>query len=365
MNHTTFVFQNSDLKTMDLEVFSVRQAPFSIHGLYKPLEAGVFRRMPEAVAATVSEKVLRLSTNTAGGRIRFRTDSDYIAVGAVYPPMNFVSPNSSLLSCAGAFCFDLYADGHFCSVLHPKSVEQDGRMPRFLLPLQEGDAIFESGYGLDGKKMREITLCMPIFYEVREVYVGLQKGSRLEACDPYPNRKPVVFYGSSITQGACASRPGNTYQNVLSRRLNFDYINLGFSGNAKAEETMIDYLCGLEMSVLVFDYDHNASSPEKLRETHLPALLKLRKTYPELPIILMSRPNHCAGIEQVKQRIAVIEESLQVFLDRGDTKMHFVNGQDIYNRYDPDMMTLDDTHPTDFGFFCMAEALQGVLEQYL
>lgn len=371
MKKEEFLFRNPDIRARELDVFSIRQAPFSVHGLYHPEEPGIFRRMPKEAAEKVSPNVLRLSTNTAGGRIRFRTDSDYIGVGAIYPKMDFVSPNSACLSNAGAFCFDLYADGHFETVLHPKETELDGRMPRFLLVHEEepgqrsGDCRFESGRQLEGRRMRDITICMPNFFDVREVYIGLVKGSRLEACDPYPNEKPVVFYGSSITQGACASRPGNTYQNVLSRRLNFDYINLGFSGNAKAEPAIIDYLCSLDMKVLVFDYDHNASSPEKLRESHYPALVKLRKEKPDLPIILMSRPNHCAGIEQVKQRIAVIEESLAKFQERGERKMHFVSGQDIFYSYDRDMMTLDDTHPTDFGFFCMAEALQGVLELYL
>ena len=359
-NHPGFTFQNPAIASNDLAVYNARNIPFRSHGLYKPETPGLFRRMPEEAASKVSEKVLRLSTNPAGARLRFQTDSDYIAVGAIYPPIEYVSPCSAALSNAGAFCFDLYTDDQFRSVLHPTTVIQDGNIPRFHI---EGNQ-FEAAYNLGSQKKRTITLHFPSFVNISQVYVGVRNGSMLEPSEPYRNEKPVVFYGSSITQGACASRPGNIYQNILSRRLHFDYLNLGFSGSAKAEDAIIDYLCTLDMCMLVFDYDHNASSPENLEKTHYPALRKLRTAHPDIPILLLSRPNLCGGKEQVLQRIAVIEKSYRKLKELGDEKLHFINGQEILASYDSEMVTLDDTHTTDFGFLCMAEAIQKVMSLY-
>lgn len=112
----------------------------------------------------------------------------------------------------------------------------------------------------------------------------------LKQAPKYAVKKPVVYYGSSITQGACASRPGNCYESILSRRLDCDYINLGFSGSAKGEDAIVDYIIGLDMSVFVMDYDYNAPTPEHLEKTHSKMFKAIRAEHPTLPIIIMPRP---------------------------------------------------------------------------
>ena len=79
---------------------------------------------------------------------------------------------------------------------------------------------------------------------------------------------PVVFYGSSITHGAAAGRPGNTYENFISQKYNLDYVNLGFAGQAKGEVNMAEYIAGLRMCAFVCDYDHNAPDADYLEKTH-------------------------------------------------------------------------------------------------
>jgi hypothetical protein len=313
------------------------------------------------VAENTSKNVRTLCTNTAGGRIRFKTDSSFIAIGAVCPQMEFPSPYSTALCGGGAYSFDVYADGKFCKIIYPRSVIQTGNVNHFMIP----DDRFEGCIDLEESKMREITVNFPSFLDISEVYVGLKEGAILEEGMPYVNEKPVVFYGSSITHGACASRPGNTYENVVSRRLNMDYLNLGFSGSAKAEKAIIEYISTLEMRVFVFDYDHNARDPEFLRNTHYPALEIFRAAQPDTPIVLMSRPNQCFGERDSLERVEVIKESLQKLLDHGDKNVHFINGQEVFHRYDSEMMTVDGTHPTDFGFFCMAEQVEKVLRRYI
>ena len=356
-----FVFRHPNICTEHMTVYDARKEPFRICGLYQSKEPGIFKRMPTEVAEKVSKRVRLLHTNTAGARLRFVTDSPFVAVGAVYPPMEFPSARTVAFAAAGAFSFDLYADGKYCRILWPMELVQRGSVISFDIP----DGQYESICELGEKKLRQITLNFPSFVNIRDVYIGLQEGAVLEAAPEYANKKPVVFYGSSITQGACASHPGNIYQNILSRQLNFDYINLGFASGAKAEDAIIYYLCTLDMCMLVFDYDHNAKDVEYLEKTHLPALRKLRTAHPDIPFIVLSRPNRDPSEEQALERAKLIEKNCRILSNEGKAPVHFVDGQAVFHSHDSEMMTIDGTHPTDLGFHCIAEALYGPMEKYL
>ena len=355
-----FVFTQPGLIHENMAVYNGRKAPFRLYGLYKPEEPGIFRRTPQEVAENTSKRVNFLHTNTAGARLRFATDSSYISVGAILPPTEFTSPRNPAFVGGNAYCFDLYVDGEHCRILWPETLLRRENAVSFDFP--EGK--YEAGVTFSQKKVRQITLCFPTFINISDVFIGVEKDCILTAPTEYRNEKPVVFYGSSITQGACASRSGNTYENILSRKLHFDYLNLGFAGACKAEPAIIDYICTLETPLLVFDYDHNARSVEFLEQTHLPALRKLRAAHPDIPFVVMSRPDQDTGETDTIRRAQLIEENCRILQQESNAPVHFVNGIDIFHSHDKDMMTIDGTHPTDLGFYCMAQALYKVLEQY-
>lgn len=357
----TYSFAAPTIRAKEPVVFWAEKAPFRIHGVCPEKENGLFARIPKSVAEQTSERVALLYTNTAGVRLRFATDSSFVAIAALYPAMTFSSLLCAAQSGTSAFCFDLYVDGEHRSVLCPEDfIRQTGSVVSFDL----GDGRYEALAPFGTKRMRQITLCFPAFVNVSDVFVGLEKGATVEAATPYVNDRPVVFYGSSITQGACASRAGNSYPNVLSRKFHFDYINLGFAGACTAEMPMIDYLCRLPMHLLVYDYDHNTPSVEHLRATHLRGLRKLREAHPDIPIVLLSKPNRHNGKEEALARMQVIRESYEALRRESNAPVHFVDGQRIFESHDPSMMTIDGTHPTDLGFFCMAEALSEVFQLY-
>ena len=355
-----FAFRSPKILAEELTIYDARQKPFDLYGLYKPEEPGLFKRMPASIGENVSKNVSVLYTNTAGARLRFTTDSTFIAIGATYASKG-VHPGAILKVPIGGLCFDMYVDGKFHQPMQPIKQTRRGCVTSFDIE----DGRFESCAGFGEKRMREITLNFPSFVNISEVYIGLKQDATLLPGKPYVNEKPIVFYGSSITQGACASRPGNTYQNVLSRRLNFDYINLGFAGSCKAEDILVDYIGTMDMSVMVFDYDHNASNPKQLADTHLRALRRLRAALPNIPFVLMTRPDEDRGEGDTLQRLEIVRESYQALLNDGCGPVELVNGHDIYHSHDSEMMTIDGTHPTDFGFYCMAEALEPVLAKYL
>ena len=330
----------TQIEKEDIKFYSVEEKPFKIHGVYK--EDGKYRRMPEAVAETVSPRVHILSTNTAGGRVRFATDSSYVAISAKSQGFYKTSHGTFINNCG----FDLYADNRFVRSFIPPVDIVDG---------------YESVLELGGeRKMREITIDFPSFSNVIDLYVGLQEDAVIEEASPYKNEKPIVYYGSSITHGGCASRPGMSYEAIIARELNYDYINLGFSGNAKAEVEIADYIAGLDMSLFVYDYDHNAPSVEHLRETHERLFKKVREKHPELPIIIMPRPKYYLNEEEIVKR-DIIKATYENAVASGDKNVYYIDGKEL-TALCKDNGTVDGTHPTDFGFFSMATAIMKVLE---
>lgn len=323
----------------DLRFYDPRQAPFQICGIF--YEDGKFRRLPEAVAKATSAGVLRLHAATAGGRVCFQTDSPYVAIHTKMPRISRMS-HFALTGTAG---FDLYAADRYMGTFAPPFDMQDG---------------YESIIRFGASQMREITINMPLYSEVSELYIGLQEGAAILPPKAYKPIKPIVYYGSSITQGGCASRPGAAYESIISRRLNVDYVNLGFSGNALGEQTMAEYIASLPMSVFVYDYDHNAPTPEHLQATHEKMFLTVRKAHPDIPIVMMTRPKIYLSDAEVQRR-EIVRTTYHNAKDRGDQNVYLLLGSDLMANCGNEG-TVDNCHPTDFGFASMAHALGDLLE---
>jgi len=195
------------------------------------------------------------------------------------------------------------------------------------------------------------------------LYIGLCETSAFKEADSYKNAKQIVYYGSSITQGGCASRPGMSYEAIISRNFNYDYINLGFSGNAKAEDEMIEYIKNLDMSIFVYDYDHNAPTIEHLKETHEKMFLATREKHPLIPVIIMSRPKYFLT-EEESIRQSIIETTYRNAVSMGDSNVYFIDGKTL-TEFCKDSGTVDNCHPTDFGFASMAKALSQVIAKVM
>lgn len=324
------------------EYYNIQESPFETFGLIR--EGGKYRRMPEAVAKSVSEGVFCLHANTAGGRVRFRTDSTSVAIAAKLGPI-YRAPHFAMTGGSG---FDLYETGE----------HTDRYMATFVPPCNMTDG-YESALSTDGK-MREYTINFPLYNDVIELEIGLDIGARLEAPSAYVGELPVVYYGSSITQGGCASRPGRAYQNVISRRFHRDFVNLGFSGNAKGEDNMADYVASLPMSMFVYDYDHNAPTPEHLAATHEKMFRRVRAAHPDIPIILMTRPKLELS-EEEKQRLEIVRTTWENARRAGDENVYFLTGAELMADCG-DEGTVDHCHPTDLGFASMARALGDLMQ---
>ena len=338
----------------NVEWHDIRETPFAIYGLYDPQNEPTFVRMPRPVAESVSGDVANLSTHTAGGRIRFATDSPYIALRASLPWVTHMDH----MALTGSTGFDLYLDRDgsslYISSLRPPAETKNG----FATYVDIHSTELPRG-------MNCYTVNFPLYNAVNTVQIGIEAGSRLEAGAPYRPIAPVVYYGSSITQGGCATRPGNSYQGFLSRWLNVDFINLGFSGSAKGEKEMADYIASLSMSMFVCDYDYNAPDVEHLAKTHYPLYETVRKKYPTLPYLMVSKPDVIRSPEASKKRAAVIRESYEKALKTGDKHVYFLDGATLFGEADAAECTVDGCHPNDLGFYRMAQKMRPFLEEGL
>ena len=216
------VIVNATIRNVDVELFDIRQEPFDIYGLFEPNDPQKerFERIPREVALSVSEGVGVQSYEPAGGKVRFCTDSDYVAIKVETAWMTR-RPHFTFIEAAG---FDMYVD-------------VDGRelLQGVFVPPHDAEGGYEQILRFPDRKRRYLTINFPLHACVKKLQVGLRPGSFLGHGKKYINEKPVVCYGSSITQGTGASRPGTAYCNLLAQRLNVHFYNLGFSGQCRGE----------------------------------------------------------------------------------------------------------------------------------
>lgn len=336
----------------DICYYDVRQQPFALYGFYRPYDEPDFKRIPDRVAETVSPGVAQLAFHTAGGRVRFSTDSQYIAIRADMPHIERMDH----FALTGSSAFDLFLD------------DPETGISRFCYAFRPGFH-FENGYEsikkFESRKMRHFTIHFPSYSKVRTLLIGLQQDAAVGGGMQYRNTAPVVYYGSSITQGGCASRPGNIYQNIISRRLGLDYLNLGFSGNGRGEDEIVEYMAGLDMLAFVSDYDHNAPTAEHLRATHCKMYQKIRAAHPDVPYIMLSRVDFDNDYQQNILRRDVIADTYRYARAQGDRNVYFIDGASVFRGKYKEMCTVDGCHPNDLGFALMADAIEAELQRAL
>ena len=347
MNDITKIDKNFAVEAAEEDglVFrSCQEPPFRVYGLLLPDEnTPYFHRMPQQIADSVSKSVGSLAQKCAGGRVRFRTDSKRVAIRCKLFNISR-SDHFPLTATAG---FDLYDGTDYVKTFRPPVSMEDG---------------YTSEIAFGSAKMRELTINFPLYSGVVSLEIGLEVGATVAEAAPYRITTPVVYYGSSITQGACASRPGTCYQNIITRRLDCDYINLGFSGSAKAEPEIAEYIAGLPMSVFVYDYDHNAPNLEHLQNTHERMFRTVRERNPELPVLMLSKPAWKLNEAWRKRRDVIMQTYLNARA-AGDDKVWFIDGGSMLNMFGGDNGTVDGTHPNNLGMMCMAKAIGDALAE--
>ena len=330
----------------------VKKTPFVIEGLpwFKQNKSAYYRIPKKLTEKDTNEGIIALSNHTAGACVRFRSDSPVIVIRAKLA----YSSDMNHMPRAGSAGFDSYSKPDGGKQLYNKTV-QPGR-----------DQIdIEALLGVNPRKgMCDWQVNLPLYGGVDTVEIGIVKNSRLEKPTPHKVAAPVLFYGSSITQGGCASRPGNAYSSMLCRAVDAPQVNLGFSGSARGEEALAREIGKLKLAAFVYDYDHNAPSAEHLEKTHEKFFRIIRELQPELPVIMLSRCDY-ADHPDCNRRREIVRTTYRNAVQNGDRNVYFIDGETLFGRKMRDACTVDGCHPNDLGFYRMHKHVLPVLKKIL
>jgi hypothetical protein len=341
-------FQVAKVGALDVCYYDALQRPFELEGFPWRDPGLVFNRLPASFTEKeVNSGALWGAKLTAGGAVRFRTDSPYLTLRAVLAH----SGDMNHMPRAGSAGFDVYS-GAGTAIRYRKTVQIGSGQKEVETLLAEGQR----------EEMTDWTVYLPLYGSALKIEMGIAPGSALESPTPHAVSKPVLFYGSSITQGGCASRPGNAYTSMLCRAVDAPQVNLGFSGCGRGEPAVAEAIAGLDLAVFVLDYDHNAPTVAHLESTHAPFFNIIRARNPRLPIILMSRCDFHGSPADVERR-DVIRRTYESAVAAGDTRVWFVDGEALFGTEDRDACTVDGCHPNDLGFYRMFRTVLPVLEK--
>jgi hypothetical protein len=310
-----------------------------------------YDRLPARAEAKVRDPVWKLSHHSAGMCVRFVTDSSTLHARWVLTNPWIYLQNMAATGVSG---LDLY-------------VRTEKGQWRFLavgLPTAQTNSVTLAENLIPGK--REYLLYLPLHNGVQSVELGLAPGATLAKAGPWGpgERKPIVFYGTSIQHGLCASRPGMVHSAMLGRRFNWPTINLGFSGQGKMEPEMADFLAELDPAIYVLDCLPNLVAAE-VKERVEPFVRTLRAAHPKTPIVLvedrtMSDAFLVAGRNQ--HHLANRAELTATF-DRlkksGVKDLYYIPGEHLFG--DDGEGSVDGSHPNDLGFMRQAEVFAPVL----
>lgn len=325
-----------------------------IHG--RGYTSNNYGRLPDDAQGKVRADVWNLSRNSAGLYLLFTTDAPKITV------RYNVSGSHSLphMPATGVSGIDLYNDWG------------ERYWGGYQFGKEEITYTFD-GWDHDGKPVG-YQLFLPLYTSVEQFEIAIEDPYRFSWIPaPYPDKpesRPIVVYGTSIAQGACASRPGMAWTNILQRKLpGYPVVNLGFSGNGRLESEVLDYIAAIPASVYILDCMPNMYvEPDSVYTLVINAVRQIRRQWPETPIILTDHPGD--GNQYTKpaarQNVAAINgaqtKAYEQLISEGYPNLYHLTTDTINMPYDG---MVDQIHPTDYGMMSYAEAYYALLSRIL
>ena len=205
---------------------------------------------------------------------------------------------------------------------------------------------------------------LPLYSGVKRFRIGIKEGSKLSAAPPRASgvEKPVVFYGTSITQGGCASRPGMSFVNIVGRELDVPVVNLGFSGSGKMEMEMAELLARIDASCYVLDCLWNMDI-SLMKSRYEPFIRELRRRKPDVPIVMAGWCDVFCRPQSGDQRAKFLIGLRDKLVAEGWEKLHYLPGEGMYGADGEG--TVDGTHANDHGMCALADAYGAAVKEAL
>ncbi|MBQ9500684.1 MAG: hypothetical protein IJU70_00860 [Lentisphaeria bacterium] len=344
-------YGNTSVDGFELEFHPGFEAPAVREGFPFFRADGRPSRIPEDAVRRSETDISNYSLQGAGEEVRFRTDSPYFGIRAVFSEVNA--------------CFD----SRRCSTGFDAYIHS-GDDIRFagnqVLPFEQKEmtAVWNFGMPEDGSTY-DVTLIFPALSAVGELLIGLKPGSRLEAPTPHRRKGKLVFYGSSLTHRGTASRPGLRYPSLIGRMLDIEIVNMGLCGRCFGELPIADAVASLDPAAFVLEFDHNAPTPEFLAERHEKFFRYFRSLCPETPVLMISRPGFFPWRKTDAERRNIIARTWLNAVTAGDRHVDFLDGETLFAgpfRYE---CTDDNCHQNNLGEALMAERIADRLRNHV
>ncbi len=311
-----------------------------------------FDRLPSSAQGKVTDKVWDLSRDSAGMMVRFQTDATTIWADYLLRSERMAGPNMTAIGASG---LDLYARDETGKWKWVGVTKPDKKEVRQALAT-----------GL-AAGLREYAVYLPLYNGIETLKIGVAPEAKFEGLAPRAE-KPIVFYGTSITHGASASRPGMVHTAILGRRFDRPVVNLGFSGNGKMDAAVGEYLAEMDAAVYVIDCLPNMNATE-VRAKCIPLVKQLKAAHPETPVVLVEdRRNANAWILPARSQYhsdnhAALRESYDSLKQAGVTKLYYIPGDALIG--DDAEGSTDGSHPNDLGFVRQAAIFEPILREAL
>lgn len=343
----------SAVKTDDLKWSDMREFP--LYGTVAKDQSINYVRVPDSVREVIRPELQNLATNTAGMYIRFASDAS--AIGAKWKATKKFNMNH--MTAAGVRGMDLYTldNGKWTTLGSARPAFNSHNTTTMVMTDME-------------PKMREYMLYLPLYDGVDSIYVGVDSAATIVM--PRVNspraEKPIVMYGTSILQGGCANRPGRIHTSIISRMLDRQVINLGFSGNAKLDMPIATLIGQTPAAVIVVDPLPNLKQPE-LEERMKPFIAEIRKYQPTTPIVLIESPLfplmrfNTETNATITAKNAALRKIYEELTAAGDKNLTYIYGKDVLG--DCVEGTVDNYHMTDLGFYMIANNEAPVIRELL
>jgi hypothetical protein len=301
-----------------------------------------YDRLPASFKQKVRKPVWELSKNSAGLSVRFISNSSSIKVR--WDLLNNTEMNH--MAETGIKGVDLYCKVNgtwkYVNTGRPSAIENEAALVSTLPP---GN--------------REFKLYLPLYDGTTKVEIGIDSLSIIKK--PLPEKKlPIVFYGTSITQGGCASRPGMAYTNILSRKLDVDCINFGFSGNGRMETPVVEVIAGIQASFYVIDCLPNMS-PRQVTDSVIPLARAIRSKNPTTPIVFLENiryakmPFEASLNNSINDKNQALRTEFDKLIKEGMKGIFFINTEGATGTDGEG--SVDGVHLTDLGFIRLADFL--------
>ncbi|MBK7097168.1 MAG: SGNH/GDSL hydrolase family protein [Sphingobacteriales bacterium] len=217
---------------------------------------------------------------------------------------------------------------------------------------------------------KQFMLYLPLFNSVTNLEIGFDSSAwagkpKLLGIDVSKN---IVVYGSSIVQGASASRPGMTYTSIVQRNLHLNIINLGLSGSVKMELALAKYITSIPAICYILDCVPN-TSPQQITKKTYPFIKYLSMSKPKIPILIIEsifRENGYFDKEVkdfVKRQNDALFKACKQLWTEGYRNIFYLSSDNLIGK--DHESTIDGTHLTDLGFVRISDKILPYLKRIL